>query len=381
MNICLIQTYLPTVINFRGFLLDQLVEDGDNVWVLCPTDYSQKNYEKILIDKGVNFIPLNMDRKSMNFFKELYLLKQIFYHLKKIDPDVVIAYHPKGLIYTGIVIILLKIFFQKNRLSFFPVISGAGTLFDEKKSNFKNFLMKKLIQNLYKIGLIKAEKVIFQNKDDINEFKSLGIIQSKLKIKRIYGSGVSLEEFTPKAIPNDPNFLMLSRLLNNKGVKEYLEASAIVKKKYPNAIFKLAGFHERFHPSAIKHELLDFHINKGHIKFLGHIQNVKEELSLCRFYVLPSYREGTPRSVLEAMATKRPIITTDVPGCRETVIDGFNGYLVQPRDSKGLAAAMIRLIEQSDDETKMMAFNSYKLAKDLYDVKKVNQSIIKIIKS
>ena len=381
MNICLIQTYLPTVINFRGFLLDQLVEDGDNVWVLCPTDNSQKHYEKILIDKGVNFIPLNMDRKSMNFFKELYLLTQIFYRLKKIDPDTVIAFHPKGLIYTGISIIILKIFFKKNRLSFFPVVSGAGTLFDEKRRNFKNLVMKKLVQNLYKIGLKKAEKVIFQNKDDISEFKSLGILQSELKTTRIYGSGVSLEEFTPKAIPKDPSFLMLSRLLNNKGVKEYLEAAAIVKKKYPNAIFKLAGFHERFHPSAINHELLNFHIKKGHIKFLGHIHNVKEELSLCRFYVLPSYREGTPRSVLEAMATKRAIITTDVPGCRETVIDGFNGYLVQPRDSKGLASAMIKLIEQTDDETKMMALNSYKLAKDLYDVKKVNQSIIKIIKS
>ena len=173
MNICLIQTYLPTVINFRGFLLDQLVEDGDNVWVLCPTDNSQKYYEKILIDKGVNFIPLNMDRKSMNFFKELYLLTQIFYRLKKIDPDIVIAFHPKGLIYTGISIIILKIFFQKNRLSFFPVVSGAGTLFDEKRSNFKNLVMKKLIQNLYKIGLKKAEKVIFQNKDDKSNSKYL----------------------------------------------------------------------------------------------------------------------------------------------------------------------------------------------------------------
>jgi len=362
-------------------LLDKLVEEGDKVWVLCPTDNTKKKYEKILINKGINFIPINMNRMSINIFSEFFLLKQIFVYLKKIDPDKVIAFHPKGLIYTGIAVIFLKKFFQKNRLSFFPVISGAGTLFDEKKNNIKDIIMRILIQNLYKVGLKKAEKVIFQNEDDINEFRSLGILKSEYKTRRIYGSGVSLEEFTPKEIPPNPNFLMLSRLLNNKGVKEYLEASLIVKKKYPNAIFKLAGSHERYHPSAIKHELLDFYIDRKYINFLGHIQNVKDELSLCKFYVLPSYREGTPRSVLEAMATKRAIITTDVPGCRETVIDGFNGYLVPPRDSKSLASAMIKLIEQEEDETKRMASNSYKLVENLYDVKKVNQSIIKIIKN
>ena len=380
MKICLIQTYLPTVINFRGFLLDQLINEGNQVWVLCPTDNSQKHYEEILINKRVKFIPLKMDRKSMNFFKEIYFLKQIFFHLKRIDPDKVLAFHPKGLIYTGIAVILLKKFFH-NKLSYFPCISGAGTLFDEKRNNLKNIIRKILIIRLYKIGLTKAKKVIFQNEDDIKEFQLTGILKSDFKASRIYGSGVSLKDFPPNSMPKNPNFLMLSRLLYNKGIKEYLEAAAIVKRKFPHATFKLAGFHEKNHPSAISDELLDFYVKKDYVEFLGHINNVREELSLCRFYVLPSYREGTPRSVLEAMATKRPIITTDVPGCRDTVKDGFNGYLVRPRDSKGLATAMIKLIEQTEEETKKMAFNSYKLAESLYDVNKVNKDIINIIKS
>ncbi len=380
MKICLIQTFLPTVVNFRGALLDQLIREGDQVWVLCPTDNSQKDYEKILIDKGVNFIPLNMDRKSMNLFKEMYLLKQIFFHLKNIDPHKLIAFHPKALIYSGIAVIFLKTFFH-SKLSYFPCISGAGSLFDEKKKNFKNIIRRILISNLYKIGLKKAEKVIFQNEDDIKEFILKGILKNNFKAKRIYGSGVSLKNFPPKTIPKNPNFLMLSRLLYNKGVKEYLEASAIVKKKFPQATFKLAGFYEKNHPSAIKDELLDFYIKKDYIKFLGYINNISEEISLCRFYVLPSYREGTPRSVLEAMASRRPIITTDVPGCRDTVKNGFNGYLVLPRDSKGLASAMIKLIEQSEEETQRMALNSYKLAESLYDVNKVNKDIISILKS
>ena len=381
MKICLIQTYLPSVINFRGYLLDQLIKEGYKVWVLCPTDNSQKVYEKILIDKGVNFIQLNMERKSMNFFKEIYLLKQIFYHLKKIEPDKLLAFHPKGLIYTGIAVNILKIFFRNDKLSYFPCVSGAGTLFDDKRNNLKNIIRRIFIISLYKIGLTKAEKVIFQNDDDIKEFKLTGILRSETKARRIYGSGVSLKDFPPNSIPKNPNFLMLSRLLYNKGVKEYLEASAIVKKRYPQASFKLAGFHEKNHPSAINDELLDFYMKKDYIQFLGHIKNVKKELSLCKFYILPSYREGTPRSVLEAMATRRPIITTDVPGCRDTVKNGFNGYIVRPRDSKGLASAMIKLIEQTDEETERMALNSYKLVESLYDVNKVNKDIIAILNS
>ncbi len=381
MKICLIQTYLPSVINFRGYLLDKLIEEGDKVWVLCPTNNSFKNYEEILYSKGITFIPLNMDRLSMNIISEISLLKQILSSLNSINPNIIIAFHPKALIYTGIILSIMKIFQKNNNISYFPVITGAGTLFDDKKKNLKSFSRRILIKILYRIGLRQAKTIIFQNEDDIREFKLSRILKADYKVKRVYGSGVSLDKFPPKPIPKEPNFLMLSRLLINKGVTEYLEASAIVKEKYPNAHFKLAGFHEVNHPSAISHELLNYHINKNHIEFLGHIKNVKDQLQLCRFYVLPSYREGTPRSVLEAMATKRPIITTDVPGCRETVINGFNGFLVPPKNSRDLALAMIKLIEQSDQETIQMGSNSYELVERFYEVNKVNKSIIKIIKS
>ena len=171
---------------------------------------------------------------------------------------------------------------------------------------------------------------------------------------------------------------MLARLLIDKGVREYAEAARIVKAKFPKAIFQLAGRLDS-NPSTISSNELNFWINEGFIQYLGEISSVQKSLTSCRFYVLPSYREGTPRSVLEAMATGRPVITTDVPGCRETVIHGKNGLLVPPKNSKSLANAMIQLLEETDDKTQSMGRESFILAKEKYAVERVNKDIISIL--
>ena len=180
-------------------------------------------------------------------------------------------------------------------------------------------------------------------------------------------------------IPKKPIFLMVSRLLIDKGVREYVDAASLVKIKYPNAIFQLAGRMDT-NPASINPDELNFWIKKNFIQYLGEISTVYKSISECRFFVLPSYREGTPRSVLEAMATGRPIITTDVPGCRETVIQGKNGLLVPPKNSRSLANAMIKLLKSSEDKIQSMGRESFILTRDKYDVEKVNKDIVDIIK-
>lgn len=230
----------------------------------------------------------------------------------------------------------------------------------------------------YKFALTSSNALIFQNPDDLNLFKKLGLVSIKKQLYRVYGSGVNLKQFYSSQLPKENVFLMVSRLLKHKGVIEYLEAAKIVKSKYKNAIFYLAGFWDT-NPSALKKEDLDPYIENDSIKFLGEVRPVQQLMEKARFYVLPSYREGTPRSVLEAMAMRKPIITTDVPGCRETVISGKNGFLVPYKDAISLSEAMIKAINLPEPIVEDMAEASLNMATEFYDVKKVTSEIISII--
>ena len=171
---------------------------------------------------------------------------------------------------------------------------------------------------------------------------------------------------------------MISRLLIDKGVREYVEAAKIVRSRFPNVIFQLAGYLDE-NPSSITARELQSLINQGDIQYLGELKSVQPILKNCKFYVLPSYREGTPRSILEALSTGRPIITTDVPGCRETVVHEKNGLLVPIKDPVALANAMIRLLKEKDESIKKMAQESYLIAKNKYEINKVNQSMLNIM--
>jgi glycosyltransferase involved in cell wall biosynthesis len=171
---------------------------------------------------------------------------------------------------------------------------------------------------------------------------------------------------------------MLARLVADKGVREYVEAARLVKMRFPQAIFQLAGGLDP-NPAGIRVDELQGWVGVGGIEYLGEISPVQKALAAARFYILPSYREGTPRSVLEALATGRPVITTDAPGCRETVTDGVNGYLVPPRDAQALADAMIKILEAPEEQVNTMAQASLALAREKYDVRKVNAQMLEIM--
>ena len=221
--------------------------------------------------------------------------------------------------------------------------------------------------------------IIFQNPDDEELFKSLNIVENK-KTYVVNGSGVDLGYYSPTSLPSKNIFLMLSRLVIDKGVIEYCEAAREIRKKYPEIIFNLAGSFDP-NPSAIKYKQLKTFIDNKDVHYLGHVNDVREILNNCKFYVLPSYREGTPRSILEAMSIGRPIITTNTTGCKETVLNGINGLLVPIKDKKSLVLAIEKLLKLDDKKIRDMANESIKLARQKYDVRKVNAHILEIINS
>lgn len=373
-HILFISSELFSLINFRGSLIKYLISCGHKVTALAPKEKNQnQNQQSIekLRSMGVIIKNYSLSRNGLNPVTDYLSYKSISFVISQSKPDIVVAYTAKPVIYTGIAIR------DFPKTSFFPIITGLGYGFTDG-DGIKRKLIQRIMITLYKVGLKNAKNIMFQNIDDKKLFYELNIISKNTPSNIVNGSGVDLDAYPFSPTPKKPIFLMLARLLIDKGVREYVEAASLVKEKFPKAIFQLAGRLDS-NPSSISSSELNFWIKKNFIEYLGEINSVQKCISICRFFVLPSYREGTPRSVLEAMATGRPIITTDVPGCRETVIHGKNGLLVSPKNSKSLANAMIKLLEENEDKIQSMGRESFILTKNKYDVEKVNRSILNII--
>ncbi|WP_236688340.1 glycosyltransferase family 4 protein [Photobacterium kishitanii] len=240
---------------------------------------------------------------------------------------------------------------------------------------FKNILVF-IVVNLYRIALKNAKSVIFQNHDNMNLFIDKGIVD-KSKCYVVNGSGVDLKHFKLTSLTKEPNFLLIARLLGDKGIREYVKAAKLIKGKYPNALFELVGPED---PSidGITIDRVNKWTDSGYIQYKGSSNDVRPFIKKCNIFVLPSYHEGMPRTVLEAMAMGRPILTTDVPGCRETVMNGENGWLVEKANFEQLAERMIWFIE-NQDQWKVMGQKSYSIANEKFDVHKVNAEILKIM--
>ena len=370
-HILFVASYGPSLINFRLSLIKKLLSKGYEVSVASPKKNFSNISQKQLKDIGVKVNIFSFSRTSLNLFHDYNSLIEIYKIIRKLKPDIIISYTAKPVIYTGLILRFFK------QIRHYPLITGLGYYFIPKKS-FKHKILKYIIIKLYREGLKNSKKIIFQNKDDQYLFLKFNIIKDKKKTKIINGSGVDLNAYPVSPIPSKPIFLMISRLLVDKGVREYVQAAKIVRSRFSNAIFQLAGFLDE-NPAGISSNELKSWINKGDIQYLGKIKSVQSILKSCRYYVLPSYREGTPRSTLEALSTGRPVITTDVPGCRETVIHKKNGLLVPEKDPQALANAMVRLIKEKDKNIKKMAHESFLIAKNKYEIKKVNQSILDIM--
>lgn len=364
MKISILSSHTNSLFWFRMDMMKDFIEKGHTVIALGPgPEYVWKEkFQKHNID----YRQLNVERNGMNPFKDLKTFSSLYKFIKIEKPDKIFAYQAKTIVYGSIAAKL-------NGISeVYSLIAGLGSIFRGK--GFKNGIIKMIMKTQYLIACKFNKKVFFQNHDDKNEFIQNGLINEN-KVVVINGSGVNLEKFKPTALPKEPTFLFIGRLIKDKGISEYLVACKEIKSRYPEVRCLLVGPFDS-NPSAIEIDELKPFIEDGIIEYYGEQSDVRPFITQCSTYVLPSYHEGTPKTVLEAMAMGRPIITTDAPGCRETVIDGVNGYLVKVKDVKELANKMEYLILNSVVREKM-GEESLNVVREKYDVKMVNKTIMR----
>jgi len=355
-----------TVYNFRGDLIHDLQNAGYEVIVTGP---NEDNLDKVL-ELGVRFEVVPMNKDGINPLADIKYLLSLMSLLRREKPCLTLGYTIKPVIYGAIAAKLAGV---KNISS---MITGTGFLFTSKSRKAR--ILKNLVFCIYKLALASANNVIFQNPDDLNEFTQSGLVKGA-KTSVVNGSGVNMDHFQRCDFPPQITFFMLGRLLHSKGVMEYLHAAKIVKESHPEVRIMLLGKFVHGMADAIPEKDIIPYIEDGTIELFGETNDVRPYYRQTSVFVLPSYREGTPRAVLEAMSMGRPIITCDAPGCRETVIDGKNGYLVSIKDANKLAQAMIKFLDNPDLVTKM-GQSSYEYCSEKFDVKKVNAEMLKSMK-
>ena len=360
----LVASHPDSLLNFRGPLIRALLSKDLEVHAAAPDLDADSLIRSSLESYGVNVHKIHMKRTGMNPISDLRTIFQLWILMKKIKPNYFLGYTHKPVIYGNLAAWMAGV----NKK--FALITGLGYTFQSQI-----LWLNHLLQFLYRISMRRVEKVFFQNPDDETLFQNLGIIKtSDQKSVVVNGSGVDLKKFNIASFPKKIQFLLIARLLGDKGVREYFKAAKAVRKNHPDIKFGLVGWIDN-HPDAISKKELDDSIDAGDIFFYGRMDDVKPAISESSVYVLPSYREGTPRTVLEAMAMGRPIITTDAPGCKETVKDGINGYIVKVKSSQALVEAMLCFIEQPE-LIESMGNSSRKIAEEKYDVDKVNKHMM-----
>ncbi|MFJ8257593.1 glycosyltransferase family 4 protein [Peribacillus asahii] len=363
MKIMILSSYAPTLFYFREDMMKAMMNSGHEVIAAAPE--SEKEWGQKFKERKIKYVSIEgIERTGTNPIKDIVGFFSILKVIKREKPDKVFAYQAKTIIYGCIAAKLVGV------KGIYALMGGLGSVF---RNNDRKSLAKDILKMEYKVAFNFCDNVFFQNKDDSKEIINAGLIKEK-KIVMINGSGVNLEKFKEKPLSQNPVFLFVGRIIKDKGIIEYIEAAKIVKEKYPEARVQIVGYFDT-NPTAIKEEEIYKYVNKGIIEYLGPTNDVRPFLEKCSVYVLPSYHEGTPKSVLEAMATGRPIITTDAPGCRETVVDGQNGFLVPIKNANKLAEKMIWMI-QNREEVERMGKESFRMCKEKFDVNKVNKVIL-----
>ncbi len=356
--------------NMRANLGFAFKNKGYEVVFICPYDIYSEN-----IKKYFEYIDIKINSKGTNPIEDLKTIYRYYKTYKKIKPDIVLQYTIKPNIYGTIAASMLNIPTINN-------IAGLGTLFI--KQNF----VTKIAKFLYKFSQKRATKIFFQNQDDFKMFIDEKLVQ-KEKCDVLPGSGVDIEKFMPVEKEDDGifRFLLIGRMLWDKGVGEYVEAANIIKslelknENYNKIEFELLGELGVLNLTAIGQEQMNYWVDNGLIKYLGKSDNVSEEIAKVDCVVLPSYREGTPRTLLEAASMAKPIVTTDVPGCRDVVDDGINGYLCEMKNANDLADKMQKMLSLTFEEREAMGKAGRKKIVKEFDEKIVIEKYLKAIES
>jgi len=357
-----------SLVNFRGPLLREMVSAGHEVYACAPE--ASPEVEASLADMGVTYRSVPLDRTGINPVRDLFSIMKLVSIFRTIRPEVFLGYTIKPVIYGSIAAQIAGV------PATYTMITGLGYSFSG--AGFRSRVVGMIAGFLYGVALGFNKNVFFQNPDDMALFGDKGILREEGKAVLINGSGVDVDEFEPADFPPEISFLLIARLIRDKGIYEYVEAARMIREKYPQVTFRLAGWLDG-NPHAIAENDLRTWIEAGDVDYLGRLSDVRPALADCSVYILPSYREGIPRTVLEAMAMGRPVITTDAPGCRETVSNGRNGILVRVRDVMDLAEAMESFIGNPDLIEKM-GIASREIAEEKYDVRKVNSCILQTMR-
>lgn len=358
-----------SLVNFRGSLLLMLVSLGLEVHVASPGLLANSVVSKKLREIGVFCHDFPLSRTGLNPVSDWNSYRVLRRLIRDLRPDAVFAYTIKPVIYG------LLAARSGGVAKCYALITGLGYAFTGSVTG-KRALIQWVARKLYRHSLRSAKVVFFQNPDDQQVFRARGILSPNSSSVVVNGSGVDLDKFifiSPLKVK--PVFLLIARLIGDKGIREFVQAAQLIQRSYPDCRFLLVGGLDS-NPDAISQIELDDWIHNGMVEYLGRLDDVRPAIARASVYVLPSYREGTPRSVLEAMAMGRAIITTNAPGCRETVIDGENGFLVPVKSVDALVEAMTRFIEDPDLAVRM-GKRSREIAEEKYDVHKVNAVMLK----
>jgi glycosyltransferase involved in cell wall biosynthesis len=353
------------IYNFRLGLIKALQKKGYKVVAIAPKD----DYSLRLQNEGIEYYHININNKGTNPIEDLKLIKDYYKIFKSIRPDAVLAYTIKPNIYASFAASFLKIPMINN-------ISGLGTVF------LNDNISSKIARLMYKTALKNAKKVFFQNQDDLNLFINKKLV-NKNKTDLLPGSGINTEKFKPLNVDNYRDifkFLFIARLVKDKGILEYINAAKIIKQKYKNIEFGVLGAFYPNNPTAIAKEDINRWQKENIINYLGVSDNVKDIINSYDCIVLPSYREGLSRVLLEAASMAKPIVTTNTPGCKDVVEDGYNGYLCKVKDSSDLAKKMEKMLNLSTKELMQMGNNGRQKVKNEFDEKIVIDKYLNILK-
>jgi len=366
-KVFIISSYTISLVNFRIELIKELQRQNFEVIALGPEN--DKETIKKLSNEGVRFIRYNLHRNGLNPISDIFSILMLRKILKKYKPNYIIPYTIKPVLYSNIAKKGLNI----KSLS---LITGLG-YYGNTPTNIKEKITTRILTQLYKFALNSKDVLAFQNTDDIDFFKDRKIINFKSNYCLTPGSGVDLQKFNYLPVNSkNVNFLFIGRLIKSKGIELFIEAAKAIKKSNISCTFTVIGMFDTNSPDAISLELINDYETKGIINFIGEVKNVLPFINNCSVFVLPSYyREGVPRTLLEALSVGRPIITTNNVGCRETVHVGENGLLIPIKDLNALINSMMFFITNKDKIAKF-GLASRSLAENKFDVKLVNQIIL-----
>jgi len=354
--------------NFRGKLLEDIQSNGHEIVALAPS-FSADMLEWC-DERGIIGETIDLASQGLNPIRDLSTILQMRRIMKRHKPDVVMGYTHKPALYTAYAAKLAGVPYITM------MVTGMGFGFEPGGGRLRQTIIPFITTNMFRLGCAVCDTVIFHNRDNYRFFLEQNILRKADKGRVVGGSGVDLNHFTPLPLPKAKNdeltFLLIARIVRYKGILEYAQAAAALKIKYPNAKFLLAGYYD---DNPLIYSQTEWAYIEEHVTYLGESKDVRNLYAQANVYVLPSYGEGMPRTVLEAMASGRAIITSDTYGCRDTVVEGKNGFLVPVKESAPLTAAMDKFLAGKAD-WKAMGTNSLEIVRQKFDVDMVNRDMM-----